>query len=106
LVGTNQKKAKFLYNMLSNMFEIQHAYFKSRMKRVFAFVKNMQERAKIEPDLDYEQLRKEFDLININKLEPEFKISPNNSFTLIMDKNIEGAGAYIGHLKEECVDFE
>jgi len=71
------------------------------MKRVYRFIREMEARA-LEEKLDYKKLQREFAKINVNKLEPEFSISKNNSFTLIMDKNIKGTWAYFGNLKKEC----
>jgi len=106
LVGTNQKKTQFLSKMLSDMFDIQHAYLKSRMKRVYKFIRDMQTAIKADPEhnADYVQLRKEFDIVNQNRLEPEFEISPDNGFIKIMDKNLQGADAYFGHLQSECIN--
>ena len=103
MVGTNKRKTKFLTQLATDMFEVQYAYLRSRMKRVHAFIKDMEKRTVQGEELDYEKLKEQFEKINMNKLEKEFEISPNNSFTLIMDKNIKGPGAYFGHLKEECI---
>ncbi len=49
-------------------------------------------------------LQDEFARINTNYLEPEYQISKTNSWTLIMDENIKGKGAYMGILADECID--
>ena len=103
MVGTSERKTNFLVQTVSDMFEIQYAYLRSRLQRVHKFIKAMEEKTLRGENVDYEQLRKDFDKINMNKLEPEFAIRPENSFTLIMDKNLEGADAYFGNLKKECV---
>jgi len=103
MVGTNERKTKFLTQLTTDMFEIQYAYLRSRMKRVYNFMKEMERRETEGEELNYEKMRYQFEKINMNKLEKEFEINLNNSFTLIMDKNIKGSGAYFGHLKEECI---
>ena len=58
------------------------------------------------PNADHNKFKTEFDSkINVNKLEPEFPINPNNGFSLILDKNIQGEAAYFGYLNKECIDF-
>jgi len=103
LIGTNDRKTQLLTKMLQDMFEIQLAYYRSRMSRAFEFVnKILQENAK-ESTINYEKLRKEFDTrININKLEPAFSISKNNGFILVADKNLPEKDAYFGNLNQEC----
>ena len=107
LVATNDRKKTFLTNMLSDIFEVQSAYYKSRMSRTFKFMERMVAQINSSPDtVDYSKFKAEFhSSIDINKLEPEFTISPSNGFSLILDKNIEGEGAYFGHLEKECINF-
>eukprot|EP00331_Platyophrya_macrostoma_P007233 CAMPEP_0176415902 /NCGR_PEP_ID=MMETSP0127-20121128/6055_1 /TAXON_ID=938130 /ORGANISM="Platyophrya macrostoma, Strain WH" /LENGTH=673 /DNA_ID=CAMNT_0017795931 /DNA_START=6 /DNA_END=2027 /DNA_ORIENTATION=- len=102
LIGTNPKKTEFLSKMLSDLFHIQYAYLRSRMKRVHQFMAKL---ATI-PDQkkNWKALRKEFKELSKNKLEPEFPLPENNSFTLIVDKSLKGAAAYHGHIPPECVD--
>jgi len=104
LIGTNDAKTKFLVTLLTDMFEIQHAYLKSRFKRIQDFMAKFHTQVAAGKDIDKRKIRSAFAPVVQNRLEPEFKIRENNTFTLIMDKNIKGAGAYFGHLKEECVD--
>jgi len=104
MVGTSERKTKFLVQTIEDLFEIQYSYLRSRMKRVYSFIRDVQAKAQAGQNVDYEELKGEFQKVNINKLEPEFQISPNNSFTLILDKNIEGAGAYFGHINKECIE--
>jgi len=103
LIGTNQKKTSFLIKMLQDLFEIEYAYLRSRMQRVHKFVKEMEIKALLGENVDYENLRKEFDQININKLEPEFPINENSTFVKILDKNLQGAAAYFGHIHDQCI---
>ena len=104
LIGTNEEKTIFLTTMLRDLFEIQYAYFRSRMKRVFNVLYQMNKELEAKKDIDYEAWKKEYDRVNRNYLEPEYQISPKNGFVLIMDKNLNGSDAYFGHLPPECVD--
>jgi Tubulin-tyrosine ligase family. len=104
LIGTNEEKTIFLTTMLRDLFEIQYAYLRSRMARVQKFMAKFQADAISGKEMDIDAYRKEFSKINSNYLEPNFPISPNNSFTLIMDKNLKGTDAYFGHLAPECID--
>jgi len=104
LVGTSPRKTEFLTKMLSDMFTLQHAYYKSRMRRVFAFMTDLQAKIKEDPtSINKEELQKEFSKVNTNKLDPEFPVNEDNGFVLIMDKNLEGPAAYFGHLNEACL---
>jgi len=103
LVGTTQKKTDFIIKMITDLFKIQYAYLRSRMKRVHAFIRKMQNRELDGENLDFPKLRNEFDVINKNRLEPEFQISKTNSFTLILDKNLNEENAYFNHLNKDCI---
>jgi len=106
-VGTNDRKTRFLTKMLTDMFEVQFAYYRSRMTRAFNFMNNMFKNTEKEEDINYQTLREEFETkINVNKLEPEYLIGSNNGFKLLIDKNVEGEGAYFGHLSKECIEFD
>ena len=106
-VGTNERKTQFLTKMLTDMLKIQMAYYKSRMTRAFNFMNNIFKNHEKAEDIDYEVLRKEFETkINTNYLEPQYKIGPDNGFKLIIDKNIQGEGAYFGILEKECSDID
>ena len=104
LIGTSQEKSAFLIKLLSDMFNIQYAYLRSRFKRIQIFMAKLNTQISVHKKVDYERVRKEFSVINSNKLEPEFRIDSKNSFELIMDKNLKGSAAYFGHLREECID--
>ena len=104
LIGTSDEKTIFLTKLLSDMFEIQYAYLRSRFKRIQAFIARLNGEISTKKKVDRRRVRNEFAVINKNKLEPEFQISTKNSFTLIMDKNLKGPLAYFGNLREECID--
>jgi tubulin polyglutamylase TTLL1 len=104
LIGTSDEKTKFLVRMLTDMFEIQYAYLRSRFKRIQEFMSSLHNQVSSRRKIDRREIRNQFAIINRNKLEPQFKISENNSFTLIMDKSLSGADAYFGHVTQECID--
>jgi len=103
LIGTSQKKTDFLTNMLRDLFEIEYAYLRSRMKRVHKFIQEMEIKTLLGQTLDYSILRKEFDQVNMNKLEPEFTISENSTFVKIVDKNLPPQSAYFSHIDDQCI---
>ncbi len=55
---------------------------------------------------DMKLWREKFVQASKNRLEPEFLISPLNSWVPFIDKNFKGANAYYGLLPEECLDDE
>jgi len=102
-VETNDRSLGFLITMLSDMFEIQYAYYRSRMKRTLDVIKRMQTEIERKGSTDYEKWRGEYKEAVKNRLEPEYKISENSSFSLIMDENLSGADAYFGLIDSECI---
>ena len=108
LIGTNDYKTNFLTKMLTDMFEIQYAYLRSRWRRIQTFVQKFQNQVSEQgtSSIDIKVWKSEFDNINKNRLEPEFTISKDNSWQKILDKNIPGKDAYMGFLSEECIDDE
>jgi len=104
MVGTSERKTKFLVKTIEDLFEIQYSYLRSRMKRAYSFIRDIDAKTQSGKLVDYNKLKEEFKKVNINKLEPEFQLSPDNSFSLILDKNIEGPGAYFGHINQECIE--
>jgi len=104
LIGTNEHKTKFLIQMLEDLFEIQYGLYRSRMSRILNLLKKVSKDSADDGRIDYTQWRAEYAEASKNRFEPEFEISADNSFKLIMDKNIEGPDAYFGHLQPECAD--
>jgi len=104
LIGTNDLKTKFLVQMLEDLFEIQYGLYRSRMSRILDLLKKISKESAEEGRIDYTQWRNEYAQAAKNRFEPEYQISPDNTFKLIMDKNIEGPNAYFGHLDPECAD--
>jgi len=108
LIGTNDYKTNFLVTMLTDTFEIQYAYLRSRWRRIQTFVQKFHKQISTEgtSSIDLKVWKAEFDYINQNRLEPEFTISENNTWQKIMDKNIPGKDAYMGFIQDECIDDE
>jgi len=104
LIGTSDEKTKFLTTMLTDLFEIQFSYLRSRMKRVQIFMEKFFTETVYDKEIDWNSWRKEFAEINQNKIEPEFKIKADSSYTLIMDKSKPGPAGYFGLLDEACYD--
>jgi len=102
LIGTNEYKTNFLVKMLEDLFEIQYSFYRSRMKRVLKLIKKMNQQAEKEGRIRTSKWKREYLKISVNKLEPEYPISPENSFKLIMDLSLQGADAYFGHIAPEC----
>ena len=103
-VETNERSLGFLTTMLNDMFEIQYSYYKSRMKRVLNVIRGMQaDLRKDERPIDYKSWKAAYKEAAANRLEPEYQINKNNSFTLIIDQNLPGAEAYMGYLAPECI---
>jgi len=103
LIGTNEGKTNFLVKMLKDLFEIQYAYYKSRMSRLLKVIKNMQAANNQPTPLDLTKWRAAYAEASKNRLEAEYPIKETNGFVKIMDLNLKGADAYFGNLKEECV---
>jgi tubulin polyglutamylase TTLL1 len=104
LIGTSKEKLDFLITLVADMFDIQYAYLRSRFKRIQQYIGNLQAQSAGRNKLDKETIKREFTAINRNKLEPEFPIRANNTFQVIMDKNLQGPAAYFGHMTPECID--
>jgi len=103
LVGTNTYKTNFLIKMLKDLYEIQYAFFKSRMARVVKIIKQMELEGVMEGAINYTKWRQEYTEASRNRLEPQFNISADNSFHLIMDLNKDKSEAYFGNLRDECI---
>jgi len=102
LIGTNEYKTNFLVKMLEDLFEIQYSFYRSRMKRLLNLLKKINQQAEREGRIRTFKWKKAYAKISANKLEPEYQLSPDNSFKLIMDLSRNGADAYFGHIPSEC----
>lgn len=102
-VETNDRSLGFLNTMLRDMFEIQYAYYQSRMKRVLKVIKNFKNSIRKNENVDFELWKLRYKNANRNRLEPEYNISANNSFTIIYDENRKGKRAYLGNVQNQCI---
>jgi len=96
-------KWKIYLSVVRDHFEVQYAYLKSRMKRALQVIKDMQAEAAKTGQVDYSKWTDEFQDALRNRLEPEFAISPENSWVKIVDENYEGAGAYMDYITPDCL---
>ena len=101
LSGTS--KYMTYYKVVSSHFEIQYAYMKSRMKRAMNVIRAMQQEINAGAVVNYGKWKTEYQKAVKNRLEPEFEISKNNTFTLVMDQNLPGEQAYVGYITKECL---
>ena len=103
LIPSTEEKHIMYLSMLRGLFEIQYAYFRSRMKRYLILLKEMYRspgNTRMEK-LDY--WKKRYQDASLNRLEPEFQISPNNSWVPFIDMNRKGSDAFYGLLPEGCL---
>ena len=91
------------YKVFWGIQDIQYAYYRSRMKRALDVVQRMLHETNQGVVIDYQKWREEYRIATQNRLEPEYKISANNTWTLIMDENLKGSDAYMGYIPSECV---
>jgi len=97
-------KPELIEKMLLDMFEIQYAYYHSRMKRVLEVIRNMQTALKEKDNVNMAKWKKQYKSAVKNRLEPEFQISQSNTFSLFIDQNLlPSSDAYFGYLDEECI---
>jgi len=104
LIGTSPMKTNFLIKMLTNLFEIQYAYYRSRMHRVFELLSKINKEITETHKTNYTKWQVEYKKAVANRLEPQFEVSKNNSFILIMDRSKKGKERYLGNLLDECID--
>lgn len=103
IVATTEEKHELFMSMLNGMFEIQYAYYRSRMKRYMILLNEMYRLPEAKRIASSKKWKKKFKHASKNVLEPEFQISNTNSWVPLIDKNIQGADAYFGLIPEECV---
>src|SRR5205823_6438367 len=73
LIGTSEEKTKFLVTLLTDMFEIQYAYLRSRFKRIQEFMSSLHSQVSNVNKINRREISNKFAIINRNKLEPEFR---------------------------------
>jgi len=110
LDGYSIPMEKFIAKMLKDHFEIAYNMLRSRMKRVVNLVNSiiesgeakLGEEGEVEIE-DYDQWKKEFDQATMNRLEPEFELSPDNGYSKILDDNLSGTDMYMGLIDAQCL---
>jgi len=104
MVPTGDVKIRLLSTVLTELFEIQFAYLRSRMKRVHTFMKRFHLQTMGTQEIDWNYWQGEFNKTNQNQLETEYAINSTNGFKLIMDKTRPANEAYFDLLEPECID--
>ena len=109
-LGTSDEKRAFLIKMLSDHYDIVYGLLRSRIKRTINFVNKITKQvpdkaifAGIDYLPNYAQIKKAYDLINKNYMEPEFEIGSENGFEKVIDENLKGIDIYQGLLAKECI---
>ena len=111
LQGTNLEKTKFMMRMLSDHFEIMYGLLRSRMKRIINFVnfiirkvpKQIIMKIGIDKLSVFNDLKKEFNIINSNKMESEYEPEKNNKWIKILDENLKGMAKYKNLIDKSCL---
>lgn len=103
LGGTTKEKNKIYYDLLTNLFHTQYAYYQSRMKRVFRVIKDLQQEAKTTDQINLAKWQKEYDKAIKNRLEPEYQLKPENTFQLVFDENLPNSDAYFNLIPHDCL---
>jgi len=102
LSGTSDQKFEFMKKMLTDIMNIQFSYLRSRVKRVYKFIRDNEKDIMAGTNLPY--YKDQFDKLNQNYLEPEYAIDKNSSFRLILDMNLPGKSAYLGNIEDKCAE--
>jgi len=108
LDGFTKGSTILLNDMMEESFEIVFALLRSRTKRIIDYINKLTEIVVNEKyssgEISYlEERRKEFELLTRNKFEPEFQVSANNRFQLIIDENVRGTKRYQDLLEQDCL---
>jgi len=105
LSGYTAEWNKLYLSVMMGAFDIQSAYYKSRMTRVLNVVKAMQEEEKVKGhnSVDYGKWRMEYQSALKNRLEPKYKINSQNKWVPIINENLEGEKVYFGHIPSSCI---
>jgi len=95
---------KLYLSVMMGTFDIQAAYYKSRMTRVLNVLKAMQKAENEYVGLvDYEKWKMEYQKALKNRLEPKYKINSQNKWVPIINENLGGVDTYFGHLPSSCI---
>lgn len=101
--ATNSTKEKFIVETLKDMFEIQYAYLRSKTKRLLDIVHRMMGSLFQQKKFETAATKAEFSKANKNFLEPEWPIRENNTWSKIIDENLQGTAAYMNLIESECI---
>ena len=103
--GSTKSKNKIYRDLLWSAFEVEYMYYQSRMKRVLGLINRITSETDEGKAVNYQKWRTEYKEATKNRLEPEYQLSSNNTFQIVMDENIKGPGAYFGNIDEGCINF-
>lgn len=110
LDGNSKVFEKYIVKMIRDHFEIVMGLLRSRMKRVITLVNEIisteqaVESANGEVQIrDLSGWREKFKKASMNYFEPEYELSADNSFSIIIDENKSGKERYSGLLDEVCI---
>jgi len=91
---------EMITKMLADMFDIQFAYYRSRMARLVHFIQNIQQN-EFNEETGNDFLRERYKEVIRNRIDPAFQPSKNNSWELIIDSNM-GKDQFFGLISSEC----
>jgi len=97
---------KMIEKMLSDLFELQYAFYRSRMARVMDLMRKIQSSANQKDDKKMlQEWKAQYKNASFNRLEPQFitMISKMNQWKVITTERLKGAKAYLGLLPEKCL---
>jgi len=102
-LGQNTQKAANIINvMFKDLFEVQYAYYKSRMQRLKKVIESVQKEYTENGHVDYREWSSKYSHAMKNRLEKEYAIGKKNTWSIVMDENLPGASAYFGSVPEGC----
>ena len=106
--GFTKDSTVLMNRMLTDTFEIIFGLLRSRAKRIINYVNDLTVEMAEKPQgglevPDLEGKRKEFDKVSQNRFEPEFEVSAENTFQMIIDENVHGVERYAGLLEADCL---
>lgn len=103
MTAVNKLHGEILNKMLKSLFEIEYNLYRSRMKRALDTIRALKSDQDAGFSTNYENWKAEYLEDVKNRFEPEFRMSQENSFSLVMDESLPGADAYRGYLDIMCV---
>jgi len=110
LDGWSDDTKVFFNKILYDSFDIVYGLLKSRTKRIVRFVNKLiqedqvgQVNSNVFYIEDLNAKRKEFKEISKNYFEPDYVMSPDNDYQLILDDNLQGMDRYMGLIESKCL---